>query len=179
MKIVRQLAEDGLEGLGTLHLPAAVAIGDPAAFGAPSGSGRWFGATVMAGPWWMFGRASEADPDVLEEVVLVHETALPSFYTVYDEIVTVATIPVERGRVAVLAGGLHKDAAVLRGLVEPDALPWVYEDRGVVVEALGEWPVTIAASRGSPLVLIAVGLGRPPDHLVPTQPFSAEDGDDD
>jgi hypothetical protein len=175
MRILRQLNEDGLEDLGTLTLPSTVVIGDPGEFGAPTGTGRWFGGTVRSGTWFMFGRPWTEDADRLEELVLVHESALPTFYETYDELLAVASLPLPHQRVVVLAGGLHKDTEILRSLVEPEELPWVMDDRGVVAAGIAEFPAQVAASRGSPVSMIAIGLARPPEQSVPTAPYTAED----
>jgi hypothetical protein len=179
MRILRQLAEDGLEQLGTLTLPSTVAIGDPGAFVGPVGGGRWFGGGVLAGTWWMFGRPWSEDADYLEEVVLVHEAALPSFYAAYDELGPVATLPLEHARLAILAGGLHKDVKVLKSLAEPEELPWVLDEGGLVVAGIGEFPAQVAATRGSPIAMFSVGLSRPPEQSVPTAPFTADQDDDE
>lgn len=161
MRTLRNLAEDGLESLGTIQLGTTVVAGDPVALVTPVGSGSWYGAAIRPGTWHLFGRPWSRDRDLLEELILVHASGLDSFYDLYDEAQEAATLELPRGRLVVLDGGLRTDADVLKSTIEVEELPWVL-DRGVVVGGLEEWPATVIVPRTSEVLLLSFGLGNAP-----------------
>lgn len=167
MRTLRNLAEDGLESLGTIELGTTVVAGDPAALVTPVGSGEWYGAAVRPGTWHLFGRPWSRDRDLLEEIVLVHQDGIPSFYDLYDEAWETAALQLPRGRLVVLDGALRTNADVLRSVLEVEELPWVL-DRGVVVSGLGELPAQVIAPRTSEVMLLSFGLANVP-RVVPEQ----------
>ena len=173
MRTLRRLREDGLEDLGTIELSTTVVIGDPSALVTTPGSGQWFGAGVRPGTWRLLGRPWWKDEDLLEELVLVHESALDGFYALYDEAVPLATVPLPRHRLVVLDGPLRTDTDALRAMVEPEELPWV-ADRGCVVAGIEEFPGQIIGPRAPETLLISIGLSRPPAQQVPAEPFGRD-----
>ena len=143
MRTLRNLAEDGLESLGTIQLGhhgrrrrsggarhsgrerIVVRRGDPSGDLAP----------VRPSVVPRSRSAGGADPRFTRP-------ASTSFYDLYDEAQEAATLELPRGRLVVLDGGLRTDADVLKSTIEVEELPWVL-DRGVVVGGLEEWPATV------------------------------------
>jgi hypothetical protein len=166
MRTLRHLQEDGLEPLGTIQLGTTIVAGDPSALVAPVGSGSWYGAAIRPGTWHLFGRPWVRDPDLLEELILVHESGIPSFYDLYDEAQQSATLDLPYRRLVVLDGGLRTDADLLKSVVEVDveALPWVL-DRGVAIGGLEEFPAQVIVPRTSEVRLLSFGLGNAPRVL--------------
>lgn len=173
MATTRQLAEDGLEPLGTIELGTTLAVGDPAALPSTVGTGDWYGTGVRPGTWHVFGRAHWADPDLLRELVLVHPDGLRAFYDLYDDAVEAGALLLPSGRVAVLDGALRTDLALLKSLVEPEELPWVL-DRGLVARGIAQHPAYVFHPRGE-VLLVAIGLDRAPSSRATTQPFTSSD----
>ena len=164
MRTLRNLAEDGLESLGTIALGTTIVAGDPASLVTPVGRGEWYGAAVRPGTWHLFGRPWSRDRDLLEELILVHEAGIPSFYDLYDEAQEAAALMLPRGRLVVLDGGLRTNAEILKSVLEVEELPWVL-DRGVVVSSLGELPAQVIAPRTSEVMLLSFGLAHVPNGI--------------
>jgi hypothetical protein len=175
MKALRALAADGFELLGEVTLGGTVVVGDPTRFLAAPEAGAWFGGPVLAGRWFVVGRPFEADPDRFDELVLVHELGVERFWALYDAAIEVATCPVDHGQVLVVDGGARLDHGLLREVaeVDTDALPWVL-DRGVLVASVGHHPAVVRVPRAREILLVSVGLGPVPDHVVPVDPFAMD-----
>jgi hypothetical protein len=177
MATMRQLAEDGLEPLGTIELGTTLAVGDPTTLPGTVGTGDWYGTGVRPGTWHVLGRPYAQDPDLLGEIVLVHEAGLRSFYDLYDDATEAAALLLPTGRVGVLDGTLRADLELLKSLVEPEELPWVL-DRGLVARGVAQHPACVVHPRGD-VLLVAIGLDRAPSARATTQPFtSADDADE-
>jgi hypothetical protein len=173
MATLRQLAEDGLETLGTIELGTTIAMGDPTSLPGTVGTGDWYGVGVRPGTWHVFGRPYDRDPDLLGEIVLVHADGVRAFYDLYDEAAEAAAFLLPTGRLGVLDGLLRTDLEVLKSLVEPDELPWVL-DRGLVARGIAQHPAYVYHPRGD-VLLVAIGLDRAPQDRATTQPFSSAD----
>ncbi|MEQ1568326.1 MAG: hypothetical protein ABMA64_21990 [Myxococcota bacterium] len=183
MRILRQLADDGLEDLGVIELGGTVVLGCPSLLLAPAGAGQWYGSGVRAGRWHLLGRPWSVDRDLLEEVILAHESALGNFYTAYDEATRAASLALPRHRLVIVDGTARTDTATLRSMVEVDdeALPWV-TDRGAVFAGIGEHGVQVIAARTRETLLIAASFGPPPPEIPAADPFThdqATTADDD
>lgn len=173
MATLRQLADDGLESLGTVTFGPTLAVGDPTALAAAAGSGDWHGTGVRPGTWHVLGRPWARDRDRLEEIVLVHEQGLARFYDLYDEAGPAAAFVLPSGRVAALDGRLRTDPALLGALLEPDELPWIL-DGGLVASGLEQHPAHVAHTRGD-VLLVSIGLDRAPSAGASTDPHASSD----
>ncbi|MEQ1507866.1 MAG: hypothetical protein ABMB14_36900 [Myxococcota bacterium] len=179
MGTLRQLVEDGLESLGTIELGGTLVVGDPTTLAGPSATGGWAGIAVRPGTWHVLARPWFRDRDLLDEVVLAHASAIPSFYEQYDDAQPVAALLLPIGRVCVLDGVLRTDLDVIRQLAEPDreALPFVL-DRALVLSGIEQNPAHVIAPRSSEALLVVIGLGRAPGAIAVTESF-ARDRDPD
>jgi hypothetical protein len=180
MATLRQLVADGFEDLGTVALGGTLVAGDPTLLPGALGAGGWWGAAIRPGTWQLLGRAWAPDPDLLEEVVLVHSELLERFYDLYDAAEHQAEVVLPTGRVALLAGVLRTDADTLQAMAtaEADGLPWLV-DQGCVVGGISQNPAQIAAPRGASaeLAMVTVGLARAPAPRAETVPFVQDRSD--
>lgn len=168
---LRKLIDDGLEELGTFQLDGRVVAGDPTAL---AGSTAW-SSPVHRGTWRALGHPWARDPDQLDEVVLVHDDAIASFYDLYDAAVHAATLTLPTGRLAVVDASKRLDTELLRSIASAEAFPWVL-DLGVALGALDGLPAQIAAPKAAEVRMILVGLGPAPDPRIATSPSLVEDG---
>lgn len=175
MATMRQLAEDGLETLGTIELGTTLAMGDPTTLRGAVGTGDWYGVGVRPGTWHVFGRPYAADPDLLGEIVLVHDEGLRSFYDLYDDASEAAAFLLPTGRIGILDGALRTDLEVLGSLVEPEELPWVL-DRGLVARGIAQHPASVFHPQGD-VLLVSIGLDRAPRDRASTHPYSSADAE--
>jgi len=175
-RALQDLHEDGLEHLGTLTLGTTLVVGDPSQLLGAPGSGAWCGVAVQPGAWVLLGRPFAGDPDLLEELVLVHPTVISAFYDQYDQAVPSASAQLPAGRVALLDGALRTDATLLAelGAVDADALPWVLE-RGCVAAAIGANPVSVYQTAGGAAQLVGISLGAHQQQAGATSPFAVDD----
>jgi hypothetical protein len=175
---LRSLADDGWEQLGEIELGGTVVAGDPVSLLSPISSRTWYGAAVRPGRWYVLARPLPRDPDQLEEIAIVHQEQLRSFYDLYDEASHAGSFDLPRRRLVVLDGNLRVNEAVLKDALTVEELPWML-DRGLVTAAIGEHPVQIIMPRGAQPGLLIFGLGPAPAQGVPTDPFSHEEKDED
>lgn len=171
MHDLRKLADDGLELLGDLELGSRIVVGDPGRFASPDGAIRL---AIAHGRWALLGRAWERDPDVLSELVLVHEAAAGNFYAHYDDLVPGGEADLPGGRVAVLDASIAADLDVVASLYEPDELPWVLAAGVVAGEGPGG-PARIFRSSADPIGMIMIALGAPPLQRAPAPELVVED----
>jgi len=162
-RALRRLEADGLEALGAIELGGAARIGDPTRIGPDAPDADAAALSVRRGRWVLLGRADEDDPDLLVEVVFVHEAVLASFWAAYDEAHPRSTVQAPTGRLLVVDRGLERDAELLRSAYEPDddGLPWLH-DRAAVLAADAQHPVRVFAAPGDGIELFAVNFGEAP-----------------
>jgi hypothetical protein len=182
MAKLRQLVADGYEDLGTVALGGTIVGGDPSLLAGALGTGGWWGAAVRPGRWQLLGKPWARDPDLLEEVVLVHDELVDRFYDLYDMAEHQAALLLPTARIAVLAGALRTDADTLQSAAtaEAEGLPWLL-DQGCVIGGIGQNPAQIAAPRGASaeLVMVSVGLTRAPEVRAETVPFVQDRSEDE
>lgn len=163
---IRELADDGLEHLGTIELGAALVVGDPVRIGQTPADGAYHAGACVPGRWVLLGRAAEGDPDTLSEVVACHEDALASFWEHYDDADLVAALPVDTARVMVIEA-VRKDDAPLRQEaceIDSEGLPWIL-DRAAVLAAEPGQPVRVFQPPGERITLLSITFGPAPRVL--------------
>jgi hypothetical protein len=170
---LRDLVADGLEYLGEIELGGLVSVGDPATFLGDSPDRVQI--RVRPGKWFVLGRAWEENPDLLEEVLVVHEAALGQFYDLYDAAIPGGEADVLSGRVVALDGAIAGDAGVLKDAFEPEELPWI-RDRGWVVFAVPGGPARVIRPVSDPVELLAVAMGPTRPQSAPSNPDTFDGG---
>ncbi len=164
--VVRTLAADGLEPIGTITLGGVLVVGDPLVIGRTPANGAYHAASCEPGTWYLFVRAHESDPDAISELIAIHADGLPRFYELYDEAGVAGELPADSGRLTLLDGKKKDDVDLRTAMFEPDldALPWVL-DEGVVVGVMPGGLPRVFEGAESPLRYLSVGFGVRP--LVP------------
>ncbi|MEL6346745.1 MAG: hypothetical protein AAFV53_26765 [Myxococcota bacterium] len=151
------LVADGLEALGTITIGDRLSIIDPLI----GLEGPTAGVVLPCAPgaWSVLGRAWAADRDMLEEVIAVHHSALPSFYSRYDEAQPRSVLLVKRQRLAMVDGPRARDVTLRAQMLheDADALPWILDD-GILFETIGEQPAQLLLTDDDEHVLISLVL---------------------
>lgn len=161
--LARQMADEGLEAIGTIEVSGVLVVGDPAVIGRNPANGAYHALRTRQGTWHLFLRPEADDADTIAEIVAIHEEALPKFFEIYDDAAPVLEIAAPSGRICLLDGPLKDDLELRGALLEPDldALPWV-TDRGVVVASQTGHPARIFHGSETPIEHVSVAFGPVP-----------------